>query len=129
MLRRMCIAKIHRATITACHLDYEGSIQVDQTLMEAAGIFEHEMVLVANLANGERFETYVICGPKDTGVISLNGAASRLGAPGDKVIIMSVAWMEETQAKKLKPQFVQVDSKNHIIDIHSGVKKNSHALR
>jgi len=80
MLRRMCIAKIHRATITACHLDYEGSIQVDQTLMEAAGIFEHEMVLVANLANGERFETYVICGPKDTGVISLNGAASRLGA-------------------------------------------------
>lgn len=126
MLRRMCRAKIHRATITATHLDYEGSIEVDQSLMEAAGIFEHEMVLVANLSNGERFETYVIRGPRHSGVISLNGAASRLGVPGDKVIIMSVAWMNASLAKKLKPQFVQVDHKNRVVDIHHGVKKAPH---
>ncbi|MCG3205339.1 MAG: Aspartate 1-decarboxylase [Elusimicrobia bacterium] len=123
MLRRMCRAKIHRATITASRLDYEGSIEVDQVLMEKAGILEHEMVLVANLANGQRFETYVIKGARHSGVIGLNGAAARLGSPGDKIIIMSVAWMEETMAKKLKPQFVQVDQHNHVIAIRPGVKR------
>ncbi len=127
MLRRMCRAKIHRATITSCHLDYEGSIEVDQALMEAAGIFEHEMVLVANLSNGQRFETYVIRGPRHSGVIGLNGAASRLGVPGDKVIVMSVAWMDEAAAKKMKPRFVQVDHKNRIFDIHAGIKNHARA--
>jgi len=125
----MCRAKIHRATITGCHLNYEGSIEVDQALMDAAGIIEHEMVLVANLSNGERFETYVIRGPKLAGGIALNGAASRLGVPGDKLIIMSIAWLDETAAKKLKPRFVQVDQKNRVIDIHSGVKKLPHVSR
>ena len=97
--------------------------------MDAAGIIEHEMVLVANLSNGERFETYVIRGPKLAGGIALNGAASRLGVPGDKLIIMSIAWLDETAAKKLKPRFVQVDQKNRVIDIHSGVKKLPHVSR
>lgn len=124
MLRRMCRAKIHRATITAARLDYEGSIEVDQALMEAAGIFEHEMVLVANLSNGERFETYVIKGARHSGVVGLNGAAARLGVPGDKIILMSVAWLDDNAARKLKPRFVQVDHKNRILDIHAGVKSN-----
>lgn len=123
MLRRICRAKIHRATITASRLDYEGSIEVDQALIEKAGIFEHEMVLVANLANGNRFETYVIKGPRHSGVIGLNGAAARLGDPGDKIIIMSVAWMDEAKAKKLKPRFVQVDNRNRILAVRSGVQR------
>src|SRR5687767_5114308 len=114
MLRRMCRAKIHRATVTSSRLDYEGSIEIDQELLEAAGIFEHEMVLVANLANGNRFETYVIKGARHSGTVGLNGAAARLGGPGDKVIVMSVAWLDDEPALNLKPLFVQVDEKNHI---------------
>jgi aspartate 1-decarboxylase len=117
----MCRGKVHRATITASRLDYEGSIEIDQNLLDAAGILEHEMVLVANLANGQRFETYAIKGPRGSGSISLNGAAARLGAPGNKVIIMSVAWMSESLARKLKPKFVQVDAKNSPVATRSGV--------
>lgn len=124
MLRRMCRAKIHRATITTSRLDYEGSIEIDEKLMQAAGLLEHEMVLVANLSNGNRFETYAIKGKKGSGVIGLNGAAARLGIPGDKVIILSMGWMDEEEAKKMKPQFVQVSEKNKIVEIHYGVKRN-----
>jgi aspartate 1-decarboxylase len=125
MLRRMCRSKIHRATITSSRLDYEGSIEIDHALMEAAGIFEHEMVLVANLSNGRRFETYVIRGPRQTGVIGLNGAAARLGLIGDKIIIMSVGWMSDSEARKLKPRFIQVDHKNRVVDVHIGVKRGN----
>lgn len=121
MLRRICRAKIHRATVTASRVDYEGSIEVDEALIEAAGILEHEMVLVANVANGHRFETYVIKGRRDSGVISLNGAAAHLGKPGDKVIIMSVAWMEDAEARALKPQFILVDDKNRVAAVRHGV--------
>lgn len=123
MLRRMCRAKIHRATITQSRLDYEGSIEIDQNLIDASGMYEHEMVLVANLANGNRFETYIIKGKRGSGVIGLNGAAARLGDPGDKVIIMSVAWIEDAKAKALKPQFVQVDGHNRVLTVRNGVKK------
>jgi aspartate 1-decarboxylase len=108
----MCRAKIHRATITHSRLDYQGSIEVDSALMEAAGIYEHEMVLVANLSNGERFETYVIKGRRNSGVVGLNGAAARLGIAGDKIIILSMGWMEDKAAAKFKPTFVHVDDKN-----------------
>lgn len=123
MLRRLCRAKIHRATVTASRPDYEGSIEIDQTLMQAAGLLEHEVVLVANIANGARFETYVIKGPKNSGVIGLNGAAARLGVPGDKLIVMSIAWMSEAQGRKLKPKFIQVNHQNKVIDVRSGVKR------
>ena len=123
MLRRMCRAKIHRAAITASRLDYEGSIEIDEALMNAAGLLEHEMVLVANVATGHRFETYVIKGPRNSGVIGLNGAAARLGTPGDKLIIMSVAWMSEADAKKLKPRFIQVDHQNRVCDVRSQVHR------
>jgi len=121
MLRRMCRAKIHRATITHSRLDYEGSIEVDEGLMEAAGIYENEMVLVANLANGNRFETYTIKGKRNSGVIGLNGAAARLGDPGDLIIIMSVAWVEDEEAKRLSPKFVEVDQKNRLVQVKNGV--------
>jgi aspartate 1-decarboxylase len=122
MLRRLCRSKIHRATVTASQPDYEGSIEIDETLMKAAGLLEFEIVLVANIANGARFETYVIKGRKNSGVIGLRGAAARLGTPGQKLIIMSVALMSEAEARKLKPKFIQVNDQNKIIDVRSVVK-------
>jgi aspartate 1-decarboxylase len=121
MLRRMCRGKVHRATITHSRLDYEGSIELDFTLMRAAGILENEMVLVANLANGARFETYVIKGKAGSGVVGLNGAAAHLGKPGDKIIVMSVAWMTEAEAKRLKPKFAKVDGQNRVVGVKAGV--------
>src|SRR5688572_15429713 len=115
MLRRMCRAKIHRATITSSRIDYEGSFEIDEALLNAADIAENEMVLVANLSNGERFETYVIKGEKNSGTIGLNGAAARLGIPGDKIIVMSVGWLSEEESRSLKPKFVQVDDKNRVV--------------
>lgn len=123
MLRRMCRAKIHRAAVTASRLDYEGSIEIDESLMKAAGLLEYETVMVANVSNGARFETYVIKGPEDSGVIGLNGAAARLGVPGDKLIIMSIAWMEEAAARALKPRFILVDHQNKISDVRSVVQR------
>lgn len=122
MLRRLCRAKIHRATVTTSRSDYEGSIEIDESLMQAAGLLEHEMVLVANIANGARFETYVIKGPKNSGAIGLNGAAARLGVPGDKLIIMSTGWMSEAEAKRLKPKFILVNHQNRVVDVRTGVK-------
>jgi len=115
MLRRICRAKIHRATVTFSRLDYEGSIEIDSALMEAAGRYEYEMVPVANFSNGERFETYVIKGKKNSGVVGLNGAAARLGIPGDQVIIMSEAWVEDSVASRSKLKAVQVDRRNKIV--------------
>ena len=90
--------------------------------MKAAGLLEYEIVLVANVANGSRFETYVIKGPKNSGIIGLRGAAARLGEPGNKLIIMSIALMSEAEGRKLKPKFIQVNSQNKIIDVRSAVK-------
>jgi aspartate 1-decarboxylase len=123
MLRRICRAKIHRATVTGSHLDYEGSIQIDQALIDAAGILPYEMVLVANLSNGERFETYVIPGKRNSGVVGLNGAAARLGVQGDKVIIMSVGWVDDAAAARLTPKFVLVNEKNKVKAIKAGVDR------
>ncbi|MCB4756849.1 MAG: aspartate 1-decarboxylase [Elusimicrobia bacterium] len=115
MLRRMCRAKIHGATVTESRLDYEGSIQIDEALMEAAGLLENEMVLVANLANGERFETYVIKGKRNSGVIGLNGAAAHLGEPGHKLIVMSVAWIDDKEARHLNLKVVKVNDQNQLL--------------
>ncbi len=112
MFRKMCRAKLHRVTVTESRIDYEGSIQIDAALMDAAGLVENEIVLIANLSNGERFETYVIRGPRKSGVIGLNGAAARLGVPGDKLIIMSLAWVEESKLKSSSLRVVKVDAKN-----------------
>jgi aspartate 1-decarboxylase len=115
MMRWMCKSKIHRATVTEAVLSYEGSITVDAVLLEAADIRPFEMVQVLNINNGERFETYAIPGKKESGEICLNGAAARLGVPGDKVIILSTAWLPETETKDFTPKIVFVNEKNQIV--------------
>lgn len=108
----MCKSKIHRATITEANLDYEGSLTVDELLLEAADIVPYEMVQVLNLNNGQRFETYAIPGPKGSGVICLNGAAARLGVVKDKVIIISIALVDESDVPSFSPKVVFVNDKN-----------------
>ena len=105
----MLKSKIHRATVVQSELDYVGSITVDEELMEAAGIYEYEKVQIADVNNGNRFETYVIAGEKGSGMICLNGAAAHMVSLGDKIIIMSYAQMKDN-----KPKVVFVDDDNKI---------------
>lgn len=114
MLRDMCKGKIHRATVTAAEPEYEGSITIDRRLMEAADLLAHERVQVLNHDNGERFETYVIEGEPDSGVICLNGPAARRGQVGDLVTIIGYVWMEDTEARSWQPNLVYVDANNRI---------------
>jgi len=100
MMLTMLKAKIHRAVVTEANLNYVGSITIDAALMEAAGILEYEQVHVVDINNGNRFETYVISGSRDSGVICLNGAAARLVQPGDQVIIMAYCSVDANEAKK-----------------------------
>ena len=110
----MLKSKIHRATVVQSELDYVGSITIDETLMEAAGIYEYEKVQIADVNNGNRFETYVIAGEKNSGMICLNGAAAHMVDIGDKIIIMSYADMEPAEIKDNKPKVVFVDDNNKI---------------
>jgi aspartate 1-decarboxylase len=104
--------KIHRATVTQCDLNYEGSISVDAALLERSGILPHEQVDVLNINNGERFTTYAIPAPAGSGTIGVNGAAARLAQKGDLVIIVAYARMEEAEAKSFSPRVLLVDGKN-----------------
>ena len=104
--------KIHRATVTQCDLNYEGSISVDAALLERAGILAHEQVDVLNINNGERFTTYAIPAPAGSGTIGINGAAARLAQKGDLVIIVAYARMEEAEAKSFVPRVLLVDGHN-----------------
>lgn len=114
MLRTFCKAKINRATITQAELHYNGSITIDRALIEAAGLQPYERVQVLNINNGERFETYVIAGRKNSGVICLNGPAARCGLPGDVVTIISYAMLDDKEAAGWQPTVVHVDEKNRI---------------
>lgn len=115
MLRKMCIGKIHRATVTEANLAYEGSITVDRTLLEAAGLLPFEQVQVVNCHNGARFETYTIVGEPGSGVVCLNGAAARLGQIGDTIIIIGYGQMDATEAEDHAPRVVAVDEQNRIV--------------
>lgn len=117
MTLEMLKSKIHRATVTQAELNYVGSITIDETLMEAAGIYEYEKVQIADVDNGARFETYVIAGEKGSGIICLNGAAARMVSTGDKVIIMCYAQMAPQEAKENPPKVVFVDEKNRITSV------------
>ncbi|MBF7082803.1 aspartate 1-decarboxylase [Desulfallas sp. Bu1-1] len=117
MLLTMFKSKIHRAVVTQADLNYVGSITIDEALMEAADILPNEKVQVVNNNNGARFETYVIPGPRDSGVICLNGAAARLVQPGDVVIIITYAMMNRDEARNFKPTVVLVDENNKITKI------------
>ena len=110
-------AKIHCATVTEANLQYMGSITIDEVLMEAAGILPNEREQITDNNNGERLETYVIPGPRGSGVICLNGAAARCVQPGDIVIIMAYALYSEEEAAAHHPKVVMVDSKNKVKSI------------
>jgi len=112
MLVTMCKSKIHRATVTGCEAQYEGSITIDPILVKKADLLPFEKVQVANVTNGNRFETYVIEGTKGAGEIILNGAAAHRGKPGDIVIILAYGHMKKEKAKGFKPVVVYVDSQN-----------------
>lgn len=114
MKRIMLKSKIHRATLTGANLDYEGSITIDETLMEAADILPFEQVQIYDIDNGNRFETYVIKGQKDNGEICVNGAAARLVSNGDLIIIASYFNLDEKEVVEHKPKLVYVDEKNVI---------------
>jgi len=117
MFRHLFRSKIHRATITQAELNYVGSLTVDEDLMNAADFLPYEKVSVVNITNGERLETYVIPGPRGSGVLCLNGAAARKGSPGDLIIVMSWAMMSEQEARTHRPTVVHVDRNNQIVDI------------
>lgn len=114
MLIEVLKSKIHKATITEADLNYIGSIAIDENLIEAANLIENEKVHIYNITNGERLETYVIRGKRGTGTISLNGAAARKAAIGDKVIIVSYASMDFEKAKTFKPIILFPDDNNNL---------------
>lgn len=113
----MLKSKIHRATVKEAELNYVGSITIDEALLEASGIIEYEKVQIVDIDNGSRFETYAIKGPKNSGIICLNGAAARCVQVGDKIIIMAYCNMEPSEAKEYKPTVVFVDEENHIKNV------------
>jgi len=110
----MLRSKIHRATLTGTELDYEGSIAIDRTLIEAAGLLPGEQVHVLNLSNAQRLITYVIEAAAGSGTMMLNGPAARLGAVGDQVVILAYAAVDDAEARTFKPTIVHVDGKNRL---------------
>lgn len=119
MLVTMLKGKIHRAVVRQAELNYVGSITVDPELMQAAGIYEYELVQIVDVENGNRFETYTIAGEPGSGMICLNGAAARQVQPGDHIIIMCYCQMEDAEVKYHKPKVVFVDENNKINRISS----------
>ena len=114
MIMTMLKGKIHRATVVQAELDYEGSITIDEALMEASGICEYEQVQIVDVNNGQRFETYVIAGERNSGMICLNGAAARMVQVGDKIIIMCYAGMSPEEMSEYAPKVVFVDDENKV---------------
>lgn len=115
MLRLMLRSKIHRVTVTGADLEYEGSLTLDETLIEAAGMLPYEQIMVSNLQNGERFETYVIPGPRGSGVVCLNGPTARKGMVGDQIIIFCYEYYSQDELINYKPMIVKVDEKNRVM--------------
>ena len=121
-MRIMLKSKIHRARVTESNINYEGSITIDQQLMEAADILPYEQVQVLNINNGARFSTYAIEGDRGSGEICLNGAAARLAIKGDMVIILSYCHVENDEAQHLTPKLVYVDAQNAITEVKGTVE-------
>ncbi|SHK70037.1 L-aspartate 1-decarboxylase [Pseudonocardia thermophila] len=116
MLRTMMTSKIHRATVTQADLHYVGSVTIDRDLMDAAGLLEGEQVAIVDITNGNRLETYVIEGPRGSGVIGINGAAAHLVQPGDLVIIIAYGQFDEKELENYRPRVVFVDEANRIVE-------------
>jgi len=131
-MRTMLRSKIHRARVTGGNVDYEGSITIDKLLMEASDILPYEMVHVLNVNNGARFQTYAIEGKPGSGEIVLNGAAARLAARGDIVIILTYCTVSDEEARHFEPKVVYVDANNTIRDqknVHGWVDDLAESLK
>ncbi|MBO8188187.1 aspartate 1-decarboxylase [Streptomyces spirodelae] len=115
MFRTMFKSKIHRATVTQADLHYVGSVTIDADLMAAADLLAGELVHIVDITNGARLETYVIEGQRGSGVLGINGAAAHLVHPGDLVILISYAQVDEAEARQVKPRVVHVDADNRIV--------------
>ena len=116
MLLTMLKAKLHRATVTEANLNYTGSITIDRHLMDESGLLPHEKVQIVNINNGARFETYVIEGPRNSGIICLNGAAARLVQPGDKIIVMAYVQLTPEEANGFEPRVLLLNDDNTILE-------------
>lgn len=116
----MLKSKIHRATVTQADLNYKGSLTLDPDLIEAADMLVYEQVQVLNVNTGDRFTTYIIEGERGSGVVCLNGAAARLGHPGDLIIVVTYAQMNAEKAKAYQPKVVHVDARNRVSEVVSG---------
>lgn len=123
MQRQMLKSKIHRATVTDCDLHYVGSITIDEDLLEQANILENELVHVLDIDNGQRFETYTIAGARGSGMVQVNGAAARLVAKGDKVIVVTYATYDEAELENYEPVVVHVDEDNNRVSVDNEVAK------
>ena len=117
MQRTLLLAKIHNCTLTGANINYVGSISIDQILLDKSGILPYEQVQVVNVANGERFITYAIPAPANSGTIELNGAAARLGITGDRLIIMTYGQFTTEELKNYSPTVVIVDEKNRLSQV------------
>lgn len=116
MQRTMLKSKLHRVRVTHSNLNYEGSCAIDETLLEAADIREYQQIDIYNITNGERFTTYAIRAQRDSGTISVNGAAAHKAKPGDKLIIAAYAQYSELELQRYHPQLIYVDEFNRIVD-------------
>jgi len=121
MQRTMLKSKLHRATVTHSELHYEGSCAIDETLLDAANIHEYEQIQIYNVTNGERFTTYAIRAARDSGIISVNGAAAHKANPGDLVIIATFAVYNELELARYAPELVYVDANNRIMDTRQAI--------
>jgi len=121
MQRTMLKSKLHRATVTHSELHYEGSCAIDETLLDAANIHEYEQIQIYNVTNGERFTTYAIRAARDSGIISVNGAAAHKANPGDLVIIATFAVYNELELARYAPELVYVDADNRIMDTRHAI--------
>ncbi|PKV83029.1 aspartate 1-decarboxylase [Streptomyces sp. TLI_146] len=119
MLRTMFTSKIHRATVTQADLHYVGSLTLCADLMDAAGLLPGEKVDIVDINNGNRLSTYLIEGPRGSGVVGINGAAARLISPGDLVIIIAYGLVEASEATKVEPKVVFVDADNKVVSLGS----------
>lgn len=121
MQRTMLQAKLHRVTVTQSELHYEGSCAIDENLLDAADIREYQAIDIYNVNNGQRFSTYAIRAERGTGTISVNGAAARLAAPGDLLIIAAFSAYNELEVQKHEPKLVYVDGQNRMVNKRSHI--------
>ena len=121
MFRTLLKSKIHRASVTDCELHYEGSCAIDGNLLDLSGILEYEQIQIYNVTNGERFSTYAIRGERDSGIISVNGAAAHKANPQDILIIATYSIYSEAELENFHPQLVYVDDNNRVLDKRNAI--------